>query len=119
MSPSVPIGATARSTDIEPVPAGLTEDTMTSTTMTEWDVTEPVRPRPGPGYRVVPPAVDPMGPWVAVLDQQFAPGTSVWTMGPEGALVPVPLSAEAAAQPRRKTLGRSALGARLGAILRR
>lgn len=96
------------------MPADCMEDIMTSSTITESHATGHVRPRPGPGYRVAPPAVDLYGPWVAVLDQQFAPGSCEWALGPEGALVPVPQAADTETQPRRK-----ALGVRLGAILRR
>jgi hypothetical protein len=73
------------------------------------------RPRPGPGFRVAPPAPDSYAPWAAALAEPLATGRYHWVMSEDGALVPVALSDDA----EERQLGRTSFGARLAALLGR
>ncbi len=91
--------------------------TSMTASVTEPNETQESRPLPGPGYRawVAPPASEAPSSWAALLDQRFGPGPCEWAMGPDGVLVPVPTSGNAAAEQTK----RGALGVRLAALLRR
>lgn len=71
--------------------------------------------RPGPGYQVAPPvAADAFAPWAAVLEQPSPSGLYRWEMGPEGALLPVPMTEDEAAAQAKRTV----FGMLLGGLLR-
>lgn len=80
---------------------------MTTTSLVDAEVNAPRR-RPNPGYRVAPPVTDAFTPWVSALDDELEFGEYRWILGPDGALVPIPIADkdEVAARPRRRLWSR-------------